>query len=100
MNVLDVRLGDIHVGTLSLLADEVSEFVISEEYRQRYPRPVLGQFFEDDLTRRHNSRMRLPSFFSNLLPEGPLRELIASSSSSPGSVKTCLEPSSSPRPLR
>ena len=77
MNVLDVRLGDVHVGTLSLLADEVSEFVISEEYRQRYPRPILGQSFEDDLTRRHTSRMRLPSFFSNLLPEGPLRELIA-----------------------
>lgn len=77
LGVLDVQLGDVHVGTLTLLADEVSEFVISEEYRQRYPRPVLGQTFEDDLTRRHSSRMRLPPFFSNLLPEGPLRELIA-----------------------
>jgi serine/threonine-protein kinase HipA len=75
--VLDVRLGNVHVGTLTLLVDEVSEFIISEEYRQRYPRPVLGQFFEDDLTRRHTSRMRLPPFFSNLLPEGPLRELIS-----------------------
>jgi len=77
VGVLEVRLGGVHVGTLTLLADEVSEFVISEEYRQRYPRPVLGQFFEDDLTRRHTSRMRLPPFFANLLPEGPLRELIA-----------------------
>jgi serine/threonine-protein kinase HipA len=75
--VLDVRLGNVHVGTLSLLEDEVSEFVISEDYRQRYPRPVLGQFFEDDLTRRRSSRMRLLPFFSNLLPEGPLRELIS-----------------------
>jgi serine/threonine-protein kinase HipA len=75
--VLEVRIGEVHVGTLTLLADEVSEFVISEEYRQRYPRPILGQFFEDDLSRRHSSRMRLPPFFSNLLPEGPLRELIA-----------------------
>ncbi|MCY1018072.1 type II toxin-antitoxin system HipA family toxin [Pyxidicoccus sp. MSG2] len=75
--VLDVHLGDVHVGTLTLLADERIEFVISEEYRQRYPRPVLGQSFEDDLTRRQVSRMRLPHFFSNLLPEGPLRELIA-----------------------
>lgn len=75
--VLDVHLRDIHVGTLTLLADERIEFVISEEYRQRHPRPVLGQFFEDDRTRRHVSRMRLPHFFSNLLPEGPLRELIA-----------------------
>lgn len=77
LGVLEVRLGDVHVGTLTLLADEVSEFVISEEYRQRYPRPMLGQTFEDDLTQRHSSRMRLPPFFSNLLPEGPLRELIA-----------------------
>ncbi|QRK06536.1 type II toxin-antitoxin system HipA family toxin [Archangium violaceum] len=77
VGVLEVRLGEVHVGTLTLLPDEVSEFVISEEYRQRYPRPVLGQFFEDDLTRRHHSRMRLPPYFSNLLPEGPLRELIA-----------------------
>ncbi|WP_240359200.1 type II toxin-antitoxin system HipA family toxin [Pyxidicoccus trucidator] len=75
--VLDVRLGDLHVGTLTLLADERIEFIISEEYRQRHPRPVLSQSFEDDLTRRHVSRMRLPHFFSNLLPEGPLRELIA-----------------------
>lgn len=75
--VLDVRLGNLHVGTLTRLADERIEFSISEEYRQRYPRPVLGQTFEDDLTRRHVSRMRLPHFFSNLLPEGPLRELIA-----------------------
>lgn len=75
--VLDVHLGNVHVGTLTLLADERIEFAISEEYRQRYPRPVLSQFFEDDLTRRHISRMRLPHFFSNLLPEGPLRELVA-----------------------
>lgn len=74
---LDVRLGDVHVGVLTLLADEKSEFVLSEEYRRRYPRPVLGQTFEEDLLRRHTSRMRLPPFFSNLLPEGPLRKLIA-----------------------
>ncbi|MCP3166209.1 type II toxin-antitoxin system HipA family toxin [Myxococcus qinghaiensis] len=75
--ILDVHLGAIHVGTLTLLADERIEFVLSEEYRQRTPRPVLGQSFEDDLSRRYTSRMRLPHFFSNLLPEGPLRELIA-----------------------
>ncbi|HEX5751467.1 MAG TPA: type II toxin-antitoxin system HipA family toxin [Archangium sp.] len=77
IGILDVRLGDVHVGTLNLLEDEYTEFVISEEYRQRYPRPILGQAFEDDLTRRRSSRMRLLPFFSNLLPEGPLRELIA-----------------------
>ncbi|QAT87079.1 HipA-like protein [Corallococcus coralloides] len=75
--ILDVLIGDVHVGTLTLLADERIEFSLSEDYRQRYPRPVLGQFFEDDLSRRHTSRMRLPPFFSNLLPEGPLRDLIS-----------------------
>ncbi|AKJ05594.1 serine/threonine-protein kinase HipA [Archangium gephyra] len=77
VGILEVRLGDVHVGTLTLLEDEYTEFIISEEYRQRYPRPILGQAFEDDLTRRRSSRMRLLPFFSNLLPEGPLRELIA-----------------------
>jgi serine/threonine-protein kinase HipA len=77
IGILNVRLGDVHVGTLSLLEDEYTEFVISEEYRQQYPRPILGQTFEDNLTRRRSSRMRLLPFFSNLLPEGPLRELIA-----------------------
>ncbi|WP_141324566.1 type II toxin-antitoxin system HipA family toxin [Myxococcus sp. AB025B] len=75
--ILDVHLNDVHVGTLTLLSDERIEFVLSDAYRQRAPRPILGQSFEDDLTRRYSSRMRLPSFFSNLLPEGPLRELIA-----------------------
>jgi len=75
--ILDVHLGDVHAGTLTLLENERVEFVISEEYRQRYPRPVLSQSFEDNLTRRYSSRMSLPPFFSNLLPEGPLRKLIA-----------------------
>ena len=74
---LEVRLGTTHVGTLTLLADDRSEFVLSEDYRQRYPRPVLGQTFEEEPLRRHTSRMRLPPFFSNLLPEGALRKLIA-----------------------
>ncbi len=70
VGILDVRLGDVHVGTLNLLEDEYTEFVISEEYRQRYPRPILGQAFEDDLSRRRSSRIRLLPFFSNLLPRG------------------------------
>jgi serine/threonine-protein kinase HipA len=66
------------VGTLSCQGDEDSiEFRFLGSYLSSYPRPVLGQAFEDDLSRFHKSRMRLPPFFSNLLPEGALRSLIA-----------------------
>ncbi len=37
----------------------------------------MGQVFEDDLSREWRRRVRLPPFFSNLLPEGALRSLIA-----------------------
>lgn len=53
------------------------DFSFDRSYPQLLPRPVLGQFFEDDLTRTYTNRMRAPAFFSNLLPEGPLRKLIA-----------------------
>jgi serine/threonine-protein kinase HipA len=75
-DILEIRLGDVPVGTITRLSHDRNEFVFAESYRERYPRLVLGQFFEDDLSRRHSSRTRLPAFFSNLLPEGPLRELI------------------------
>ena len=41
-------------------------------------RPVLGQQFEEAPHRARTSRGRLPSFFSNLLPEGSLRRSLAS----------------------
>lgn len=68
----DILLGDVPVGRLSLV-NGVSTFVFFEAYRQRYPRPVLGQRFEDDLGGRYVGKGRLPVWFSNLLPEGPLR---------------------------
>lgn len=40
-------------------------------------RPVLGQSFEDDPTGAYRTRQGVPSWFANLLPEGPLRRLIA-----------------------
>ncbi|MCK6512086.1 HipA N-terminal domain-containing protein [Myxococcota bacterium] len=40
-------------------------------------RPVLGQIFLDNLDAIHHRRQRLHAWFSNLLPEGILRELIA-----------------------
>lgn len=67
------------VGELRLLksGQDTSEFKFHEAYLEMQRRPVLGQHFEDDLHRAYTSRLRLPAFFSNLLPEGLLRELLA-----------------------
>ncbi len=73
---LGVHLGEELVGELSVIGDAV-EFRLVEAYRRRYPHPVLGQIFEDVLEHVHRSRVALPAFFSNLLPEGSLRELVA-----------------------
>jgi serine/threonine-protein kinase HipA len=74
--LLGVHLDVEPVGELTVVGEAV-EFRLLETYRARYPRRVLGQVFEDDLSRVHRSRVKLPPFFSNLLPEGALRELVA-----------------------
>ncbi len=74
---LAIYLGDELIGDLVLLGDDVTEFRLHGTYRDLPLRPILGQVFEDDLTAVHRARMRLPAFFSNLLPEGRLRELVA-----------------------
>jgi len=74
--LLAVHLDQEPVGELTVVGDSV-EFRLFESYRNRYPRRVLGQVFEDDLERVDRRRVRLPPFFSNLLPEGALRELLA-----------------------
>jgi serine/threonine-protein kinase HipA len=74
---LAVLLHEIPVGTLRTDARDGCEFELLRSYRDLYPRPVLGQWFEDDPARLHYVRSGLPPWFSNLLPEGPLRALIA-----------------------
>jgi serine/threonine-protein kinase HipA len=76
-NNLRVLLHDKAVGTLSLNRNDGCEFRLLESYKRAYPRPVLGQSFLDDLEQVQRSRARVPPWFSNLLPEGPLRELVA-----------------------
>lgn len=72
-----IRLQDLPVGTLRRERGEQWIFRTLESYRKTYPRPVLGQIFEDDLERAWRRRVRLPPFFSNLLPEGPLKSFLA-----------------------
>jgi serine/threonine-protein kinase HipA len=71
-----VWLRSDRVGTLFQQGD-YTRFVFSDEYLNDPDRPVLGLLFEQDLSARHAAALRLPCWFSNLLPEGRLREWIA-----------------------
>ncbi|MFD5204675.1 type II toxin-antitoxin system HipA family toxin [Streptomyces sp. NPDC058375] len=64
------------IGTLCQKGDH-TRFVLSESYLSAPLRPVLGLRFEEGLNKPYASALRLPKWFSNLLPEGPLREWIA-----------------------
>lgn len=71
-----VWLREVRVGTLVQRGDH-TRFVLTESYLADPGRPVLGLVFEQDLNARHAAALRLPCWFSNLLPEGRLREWIA-----------------------
>ncbi|MBB2909616.1 serine/threonine-protein kinase HipA [Streptosporangium becharense] len=71
-----VVLGDERVGTLYQRGD-FTRFVFLESYLLNPSRAILGLNFEQNLTGRHAAALRLPPWFSNLLPEGVLRDWIA-----------------------
>lgn len=71
-----VHLNAEQVGTLSARQD-FTWFEFLPEYLENPKRSVLGLQFEQDLRARHRANMRLPPWFSNLLPEGRLRDWIA-----------------------
>lgn len=64
------------VGTLTR-RDSLVEWEFDGGYWDRTPRPVLGQVFEERGRDRWSSSVRLPEWFSNLLPEGLLRDVVA-----------------------
>jgi serine/threonine-protein kinase HipA len=72
-----VLIGEQPVGRLQMDKNGTTEFRLLESYKAAFPRPVLGQVFIDDPDRVFKRNMRLPPWFSNLLPEGALRELVA-----------------------
>ena len=82
--VLKMLLGDVPVGHLTGFRDGKSLFAFDDSYIDLGPgRPTLGLSFntpgdeeaaERKLREIYSSRMKLPPFFSNLLPEGVLRE--------------------------
>lgn len=71
-----IFLYDDPVGHLIRRGDS-TRVVLSEEYISNPTRPVLGLQFEENLRRTWGTRQRLPSWFSNLLPEGKLREWVS-----------------------
>ncbi len=75
MNRLRVSLGSTAVGLLERRKDGGWQLHFEDVYLADPLRPVLGQTFEHERLRRPKSR--IPAFFSNLLPEGALRDLVA-----------------------
>ncbi|MEW5355297.1 type II toxin-antitoxin system HipA family toxin [Streptomyces sp. 16-176A] len=71
-----VFLHGMRVGTLCQRGDH-TRFVLNQSYVENPSRPLLGLRFEEHLTGSYAAALRLPCWFSNLLPEGPLREWIA-----------------------
>jgi serine/threonine-protein kinase HipA len=80
-SVLEVRLLDTVVGTITNLPNDQNLFVFDAAYLADPARPILSLSFLDAYGEvRPDVRpitRRLPPFFSNLLPEGPLRGYIA-----------------------
>lgn len=71
-----VWIGEQRAGTILRIGDR-TRFSLDRSYREDPNRPVLGLVFEDRPERVHVATVRLAPWFSNLLPEGRLRDLIA-----------------------
>jgi serine/threonine-protein kinase HipA len=71
-----VLLHSHRIGTLCQKGD-YTRFLVNESYVTDPGRPVLGLRFEENLRAPYALALRLPRWFSNLLPEGPLRAWIA-----------------------
>lgn len=80
--VLEIFLHERLIGTLINLPGDKNLFSFDQEYIDDGSRAVLSLSFIDDLdalvTDVKATRTRLPSFFSNVLPEGYMRDYLAS----------------------
>ncbi|MGH2345934.1 MAG: type II toxin-antitoxin system HipA family toxin [Chloroflexota bacterium] len=78
---LDVFLGVHRVGAITLLQSDLALFVFDDTYVADPARPVLSQSYitASGALRQETrpTRTKLPPWFSNLLPEGRLREYLA-----------------------
>jgi serine/threonine-protein kinase HipA len=78
---LKVLLGERPIGTINLLGGDLSLFVFEDEYVTDPARPTLSQFYRtasgEIRSDTRPTRRKLPPWFSNLLPEGRLRDYLA-----------------------
>jgi serine/threonine-protein kinase HipA len=81
LKALAVRLYGRQIGIINKLAGERHLFSFEQEYVDDTERPVLSLSFKSAtggvVTSTRPVSGRVPPFFSNLLPEGPLREYLA-----------------------
>jgi len=71
-----VWIAERRAGTIRWYGDR-TRFTLDPDYREAADRPVLGLIFEDRPDRAHVASVRVAPWFSNLLPEGRLRDWIA-----------------------
>jgi serine/threonine-protein kinase HipA len=81
VSILEVRLYDLPIGTLTHVQGDRTLFAFNPEYVADPARPILSLAFKDSfgelITRFQPVQRVVPPFFSNLLPEGPLRRYLA-----------------------
>jgi serine/threonine-protein kinase HipA len=81
IGVLDVLLHGQPIGTLTRLPGDRVLFAFTENYISDKNRATLSLSFKDALgnliTDVRPTQTRLPAFFANLLPEGPMRDYLA-----------------------
>jgi len=80
-NALSVRLHGKQIGVINRLAGDRQIFAFDEDYIDDHERPTLSLSFKGRtgglVTSVRPVTRRVPPFFSNLLPEGHLREYLA-----------------------
>jgi serine/threonine-protein kinase HipA len=81
LNTLSVRLHGKHIGVITRLAGDRQLFAFEQDYIDDEKRPTLSLSFKGStgglVTQTRPTGRRVPPFFSNLLPEGHLREYLA-----------------------
>lgn len=81
VSVLKVQLYGEDIGTLTLVEGSRTIFTFDRTYIENSNRPTLSLSFQDKfgglLDEVRPTNLRVPPFFSNLLPEGPMREYLA-----------------------
>lgn len=81
VSVLNILLHGEHIGTLINVGHDRSLFSFRESYIENSSRPTLGLRFKDSfgelITEFKPTQTRLMPYFSNLLPEGHLRDYLS-----------------------